>query len=251
MGALRGGRWVVFVGVAAALLSLAVGCGRGGGPTDPTAGQEGAFPAAGGPVYVAPPGRMEGYFTTARSHELWAAGSTQVIVPSWGDPIGAAAVTMRERGVWAMVSAHHCFGGPPAGWEECWAKTRAWMRPAEETGRVVGVYVVDEPLHNGVPKERVEAAIARVRADGYRVMVAETYARYAGGGRWVPPVDWFGLTAYETKPGWVADRYREEPRLNVGFASSDEAGCAVGAAGCFRWSLDMGAADRGRIVRLP
>lgn len=213
---------------------------------------------------MAPPVFMDGYFTTARSHEAWADGSTQIIVPSWGDPIAAAAETMRTRNVFAFVSAHHCFGNKPELWEACWKQTKDWMAPALATGRVVGVYVIDEPLGGeigGITPAHVEAAIARVRADGFKTAMAEVYPVYNRIYRelgYRPSADFFGLTAYYgTKTDWVADRFREDPSLNLVFASSaddaewEELARRVHARGLFRWSLDLGAASRDRLRRLP
>jgi predicted acyl esterase len=136
------------------------------------------------------------------------------------------------------------------------------MAPLEATGRVLGVYVIDEPLHNGISQGDAAAAVARVRADGYRTMVAETYSMYAKtlretGSRLDFGADWYGLTAYDTKPEWVADRYREDGRLNVVFCSSDDdsdgrrLAATARARGLFRWSLDMGAAAHSMPRRLP
>lgn len=255
MGALKGGRWVVFVAVAAGLLSLAAGCGRGGGPTDPVAGPTDPVAVAQGVVPVAPPAYLDGYFATVRSAEGWQPGWTVVVVPSWAEDPTRAAAVVAERRVFVLVSLHHCWGGGSLE-EGCYRRTRAWAEPLVRTGRVVGWYAVDEPLHNGVREGAVMAGVARVRADGGRVMVAETYAMYAKtlrveGRRLDYGADWFGLTAYGVVPGWVADRYREDARLNVAFVSSSEGDPGLGRAGCLRWSLDMGAAGHGLPRRLP
>jgi hypothetical protein len=55
----------------------------------------------------------------------------------------------------------------------------------------------------------------------------------------------------------VADRYREDGRLNVVFCSSDDdsdgrrLAATARARGLFRWSLDMGAAAHSMPRRLP
>lgn len=243
------------------ILTTLVGCG-GGSVTAPADVPEPSLAAP-----VAPPAFLDGYFSTPRAAGAWAEGQTYVIVPSWGDNAHAAAAALSQRHAFALVSAHHCFGGKRAEWEACWAKTRAWMAPLEATGRVLGVYVIDEPSHNGINDAAITAAIERVRADGYRTMVAETYARYCQDDpatlepcdrgdtyrtrHYSPPADWFGLTAYGVSDEYVRDRYREDPRLAIGFASSDSPGCVAGRTGCLRWSLDMGAAAHSMPRRLP
>ena len=176
---------VEWAAIAAGLMTLALagGCGKGGvtGPSEgaveaqaPAGGAQGGAGGS-GVAPVAPPAYMDGWFATARSAGAWAEGSTTIIVPSWGDDAEGAARTLVERHAFALVSAHHCFGNPRREWEVCWNKTRAWMAPIERTGRLLGVYVVDEPLHNGVTREAIEEAVAIVRAAGYRTMVAETF----------------------------------------------------------------------------
>ncbi len=242
--------------MAVVILTTLAGCG-GGSVTAPTDVPE-PTPAA----PVAPPALMDGYFSTPRAAGAWTEGQTYVVIPSWGDDAQAAAAALSQRHAFALVSAHHCFSGKRAEWDACWAKTRAWMAPLEATGRVLGVYVIDEPLHNGVSHGAAAAAVARVRADGYRTMVAETYSMYAKtlretGLRLDFGADWYGLTAYDTKPEWVADRYREDGRLNVVFCSSDDdadgrrLAATARARGLFRWSLDMGAAAHSMPRRLP
>ena len=254
MGALRGradGRMVVWAAVAAGLLSLAAGCGRGEGPTGVSDEPTEAVPVA----RIDPPSYLAGWFATVRSAEGWEPGRTYVVVPSWAEDPTRAAAVVAERRAFVLVSLHHCWGGGSLE-EGCYQRTRAWAEPLTRTGRVVGWYVVDEPLHNGVREGAVVAGVARVRADGGRTMVAETYARYAAtlreeGRRLDYGADWFGLTAYGVVPGWVADRYREDARLNVAFVSSSEGDSGLGRAGCLRWSLDMGAAGHGLPRRLP
>ena len=239
----------------AALLSLAAGCGHGGGPTSVTEGLSEAPSASGGGSQVAAPAYLDGWFATVKSAEGWEPGRTYVVVPSWAEDPARAAAVVAERRAFVLVSLHHCWGGGSLE-EGCYRRTRAWAEPLVRTGRVVGWYVVDEPLHNGVREGAVVAGVARVRADGGRVMVAETYAMYAKtlrveGRRLDYGADWFGLTAYGVVPGWVADRYREDARLNVAFVSSSEGDSGLGRAGCLRWSLDMGAAGHGLPRRLP
>lgn len=243
---------VVLVVAVLGLMALALaGCSSKASIT----GSDPVVTAAEPAPQVAPPARMDGYFATARSAGDWAPGSTTIIVPSWGEDAAAAARALEAGRSFALVSAHHCFGGPRSAWDACWEKTRAWMAPIERTGRLLGVYVLDEPSHNGVPDDAILAAVATVRAAGYRTMIAETYARYAGAGGWkargfVPPVDWFGLTAYDTPAGWVADRYREDSRLNVAFILAGDAVPVLPVVGVFRWSLDIASAHGG-FRRLP
>lgn len=241
---------------ALALLSLSLSLAAcGGGSAGLPTGEEPAAP----PLPLSPPPFMDGYFSTVRSVGAWPSDSTMIAVPSYSHDPSGVGKEMSQRNIWVWLSAHHCFANPPSQWEECWAKTKQWAAPLFSTGRVLGVYVIDEPFGGevgGITPSHVEAAVARVRSEGYRTMSAEVYGIYKRmweGQKYAPSVDFFGLTAYYgTKTEWVEDRMRENPRINLVFSSSDgdeewEALAArTHARGLFRWSFDMGAAGEGR-----
>ena len=202
------------------LLALAVlGCGGDETPTIPT-GQ----PPTAGPVVQAPlPTDVYGAFAaSADVPEIGPQGGNVVlVVPTYADDPERVALALQANGKLAIVSAHHVFGGPRETWGVDpapgaqalaaprayqiqgatavsvggWLQTRDWMKPLEARGIVAAVYVVDEPLHNGIPAARRDEAIAIVRAAGYRTAVAEwidraliTPAR--------PPVDLYGVTCH-------------------------------------------------------
>lgn len=214
---------------------------------------------------VQPPGFMDGYFTTAKSHAVWDSGSTQIILPSWGDPIAEAAADMQARHVYAFVSVHHCFGPGRSDTAACLHQTHEWAAPAIAAGRVVGVYGPDEPMGGeikGVTLAYIDSFIAQVRAEfpGFPIMMAEVYMSWQrdyAPVHYFPQVEYFGLTAYYIgNPDWLVDYVRSEPRINMVFASTAPAGGydwdglahRVGARGIMRWSLDLGAAGHTNLM---
>lgn len=238
----------------AVMLVLAVMFLIGCGGSSVTGTDEGivstGVPALSTPT-VAPPPYMDGFFATPRNTAHWVEGKTYIVVPSWSDDVEAVKRALVEKHAFAFVSAHHCFGGKKDGWADCWARTReGWVKPIASTGRLLGVYVVDEPMHNGISSELAAGAVSVVAAQGYATMVAEAYPQYARVARETGrPVDygadWFGLTAYNAKPEWLEDRMHENPKLNVVFSlgtQSDEFEPVARkmARGMIRWSLDMG-----------
>jgi hypothetical protein len=181
---------------------------------------------------------MQGYFVSSGgAPRAITPGSVSIVVPSWGDSAEAIAAALTTRGAWALVAvADQQVGGGD------WPRTRAWLAPIERTGRLVGIYVADEPFLNGWTQAQVSSALAPVSAAGYRTMVAEASGSYTG---WRPPSTWFGLTAYYDPLLWTLKRYQEDPGLNVVFGDRAAEGKWRDFAGwvgkpLFLWSLDMG-----------
>jgi hypothetical protein len=210
--------WPTFV--AGGLLTLAAaGCGRGGGVTGPTSPPEttGAPPVAQRPVDL--PRSLYGAFAASGDVPEVAAngGNVVLVVPTYADDARVVASALRANGKVAILSAHHVFSGSETTWEQGWAATKRWAEPFADL--IGAIYVVDEPLSWGMPREAVERAIARVRTDGYRTMVAETAEMALKG--WRPPVDLFGVTCYDW-PGHGSrtltqcrEAYRSHPGWNV------------------------------------
>ena len=146
-------------------------------------------------------------------------GNVVVVVPSYSDDPERVALALQGNGKTAIVTAHHVFGNPRAGWVAGWQQLREWMRPLEARGLVAAVYVVDEPLHNGIPAATRDEAIAIVRSAGYRTIVAEGIDRAIGAAR--PPVDLYGVTCYDWPGygGWSQARcltaYRDRPSWDL------------------------------------
>lgn len=261
MGILHRSSRVMVVVVACAALPA---CGLTGGSA-PTAASSipDATPKPGQPP-AQPPAFLDGFFSTAKpsGFGMWEHGRTYVVVFSWGESASVAAAELADRNAFALVSMHTCFGERRLDLA-CYARARAWMQPIVDSGRFLGVYGPDEPLHNGIAYGDAAAAVARFHADGYRVMVAETRPAYDAwlrerGTRLSFGADWYGLTAYGDPESWIDDRYRDDRSLNVAFTSSAAGSSTVeatqarivrfGLRGHMRWSIDMGAARRGRPV---
>jgi hypothetical protein len=201
---------------------------------------------------------MRGYFVSGAGLIGRAQpGQTYIVVPSWGEDAAAIAAELERKDAWALVSAHHVFGNPRHTWAGDWARTRAWFQPIERSGRLLGVYVVDEPFHNGIAggQASIEDAVAMVRGAGYRTMIAETYAMWRRF-HYRPPVDFFGITGYEPDPFFRVQEAYADSKLNVVFGSASEPAkwCSpamtASKVGCFLWSMDMGTADSGTGGRL-
>ena len=186
-----------------------VGCGGSGTVSGPSAVPEAAgVPAA----RVLPPFIYGAFVASADVPEAAAnGGSVALVIPTFADSAQAVGDALRANGMVAIVSAHHVFGGPRADWERGWTRTKEWMAPLP----VAAVYVVDEPLGNGISAENRDAAIARVAADGYTTVVAECI-------QWAERTpraasDLFGVTCYDW-PGFggrpqyqCIERYRDRP----------------------------------------
>lgn len=240
-------RRLIWIIMAFALLALA-SCG-GDGPTGPSSVQ----PPAVSTRHELPP-RLYGAFTSSADVlELNGhAGSVVLIVPSYQDDAVTIGNALRASGKTAIVSAHHCFGSPRSVWDSCWAQTKAWMEPFAD--RVGAIYVVDEPLHNGIPAADRDEAIARVRSEGYPTIVAEWVDQALRSSR--APSDLYGVTCYMWPgPGsWSMARceeaYRSHPGwdLVIGQAFDMYEGAGNGPAGeqIKRWSA-LGSARRGVI----
>jgi hypothetical protein len=156
---------------------------------------------------------------SADAVEASSVGNTVVVVPSYVDDAEPIAAAFQARGRFAVISTHHVFGGPRATWNQGWARAVQWMEPFTRRGQVLAVYVVDEPLHNGIPAGTRDEAVAIVRAAGFRTMVAETVDYAVRSPR--PAVDYYGATCYDW-PGfgsWTLERcreaYRTHPEWNI------------------------------------
>ena len=198
-------------------LLILAGCG--GSTSSPTAPDSGTQ----SPVLSTRPAELPpvlyGMFAASADVPEAAAngGNVVLIVPSYADDAQAVAGALRANGKVAILSAHHVFGGHEATWEAGWAQTLKWAEPFREM--IGAVYVVDEPIGNGISKATRDRAIARVKADGYKTMVADNVEWGLIHGR--APSDYFGVTCYDWPgPGsWSLDRcreaYRTHPEWNV------------------------------------
>jgi len=199
--------------LAAALLVLS-GCGRSSvtGPS-PTTTPDAAPAVSARRADL--PARVYGAFV-ASSDVLEAAangGTVVLVVPSYSDDARAVASGLRSNGKVAILSTHHVFGNPETTWEAGWAQTKAWAEPFLDL--VAAVYVVDEPLHNGIAPDVRDRAIERVRRDGFKTMVGEWVDQASRSRR--PAVDLYGVTCYDW-PGfgsWTLDRCREAYRTHA------------------------------------
>lgn len=222
-GRARGGRGdeLLLYGLVGVLLALLLtGCGRGGavsGPDPVTDAAAVVLPAR----QAALPARLYGAFTSSADVPEMAAqaGNVVLVVPTYADDPETVAAAIQANGKVAIVSMHHVFGGPRATWDAGWARTREWMAPLESRGLVAAIYVIDEPLHAGIPAARRDEAIGIVRSAGYRTMLAEGVDRAIVSAR--PPVDLYGVTCY-TWPGvgsWSQERcltaYRDRPSWDL------------------------------------
>lgn len=215
-----------WLGLLAGMLTVFLsGCGGGAsvsGPSEIGTHQDAAGATQGpldGSQVVPLPSKLYGAFVASLDVPEAAAngGSVVLVLPSYADDAREVASALRANGKVAILSTHHVFGGPKAGWEAGYARTMEWAAPLR--GLVAAIYVVDEPLSWGMPRADLEAAIARVRRDGWRTMVAETAEIALKGYR--PPVDLFGVTCYDW-PGHGArtleqcrEAYRTHPEWNV------------------------------------
>ena len=200
-----------------------------------------------GPVVQATlPARVFGAFAASADVPEIApqGGNAVLILPTYADDAERVALALQANGKVAIVSAHHVFSGPRDTWgvdatpgaqDEAprpysfrgaaavsvggWARTREWMAPLEARGLVAAVYVVDEPLHNGLAAALRDEAIAIVRAAGFRTVVAEWIDLAVRSSR--PPADLFGVTCYDW-PGegsktlaQCLTAYRDRPSWNL------------------------------------
>jgi len=223
----------------------AVGCG-GGGVTRPT-------PISEEPPSVAPvmPTRYVGAFAASRDVPEAAAngGNAVLVVPTYSESAELVRNALLANGKVAIVSAHHVFGGPRDAWGVeptieaqskagprafamgprghqvsalsvgGWQRTVAWMKPIQDAGLLAGVYVVDEPLGNGISAETRDEAISIVASAGYTTIVGEWIDRAKKADR--APSDLYGVTCYDWPGlgGWRMDRceeaYRSHPEWDL------------------------------------
>lgn len=201
---------------------VALGCGRSGSVTGPDTDPAASVSPVTLPARQASiPAHLFGAFTSSADVPEMAAqaGNVVLVVPTYADDSELVAAAIQANGKVAVVSTHHVFGGPRATWDAGWKRTREWMAPLEARGLVVAIYVVDEPLHAGIPAAVRDEAIAIVRAAGFKTMLAEGVDRAIVSAR--PPVDLYGVTCY-TWPGvgsWSLERcltaYRDRPSWNL------------------------------------
>jgi len=227
--------------IAAVVLALAVGACGGHSLTEP----DSVVVAPGQVAQAALPPHIFGSFAaSADVPEIGPQGGNVVlVVPSYSDDPERVAAALQANGKVAIVSAHHVFGGPRETWGVDpspgaqalaaprayqihgatavsvggWLQTQDWMKPLEARGLVAAVYVVDEPLHNGIAAARRDEAIAIVRAAGYRTVVGEWVDEASRNGR--APSDLYGATCYDW-PGfgsWTLERCREAYRTHPGW----------------------------------
>jgi hypothetical protein len=186
---------------------------------------------------VPPPSIMQGYFVSGSgAPTAITPGSVSIVVPSWSDSADAIAAALQTKKAWAIVAVAD---QRPSGGD--WAHTRSWMAPIKRTGRLAGVYVADEPFLNGWTQAQVESAVAQVKADGYKTMIAEDSTYYHG---WRPPITWFGITAYYDPLLWTLQKYQTDPNLDVVFGPANAKAKWQDFAGwvgksLFLWSWDI------------
>lgn len=225
--------------------------GCGSSPTGPSPIPDTPTPIADIPTQ---PAFMHGWFvSSAGAPSACTPGSTMIVVPSYDHDPQVVADAMTEQGCFAWVSAHYAFQGPHGvnGWEHHWRQTVEWMRPIQATGRLLGVFVLDEPFGGGY---RIRAADAQrameiVQAAGYQTMAVETYQAYKlYGAPYAVNADYFGVTYFVGgTPDYGRNLYQQDSALNIVFAprEADQAWCDFAredpdVEGCFVWSLDMG-----------
>jgi len=145
------------------------------------------------------PGFAAGAFTPSIDVPEAAAhgGNLVLVVPSYRDDPEAVALALEAGNKRAVLSAHHVFGGPPDQWQAGWAQTLRWAAPLTSRGLVAAIYVVDEPLHNGIPVAQRDEAIAIVRASGYKTMIAEWIDSARNDTTGPQRVDYYGVSAYD------------------------------------------------------
>jgi len=203
------------IGVLGGLVFALAACGGGSAPTAPS--QPVAPPAVSRPADLPP--HIFGAFASSEDVPDAAAngGNVVLVIPSYADDALAVGAALRANGKVAILSAHHVFGNHESTWEAGWTQTKAWAAPFAEL--IAAVYVVDEPLWNGIPPATRDRAIARVRADGYRTMVADWVEVAVRSPR--APSDLYGATCYSW-PGdgsWSMSRceeaYRTHPEWNI------------------------------------
>jgi hypothetical protein len=227
------------------LIATLTGCGRDSvavpSPAEPTT----AAPAALPPPPALPAGIYGAFASSGDVPEAAAhAGNVLLVIPSYADDPELVAAALAANRKMAIVSAHHVFGGPRSGWGVevgssgmrpgtivrqrgvsyasvgGWQRTLAWMEPLRRRGLVAAVYVVDEPLHNGILGATRDEAVRIVRAAGFRTVVGEWVDQAIRSGR-PPGLDLYGVTCYDWpgQGGWRQDRcltaYADRPEWDL------------------------------------
>lgn len=219
-----------------------VGCGKASVTSTPTPVPS-ATPTSNARLAVLPP-HMFGAFTASADVQEAAsnAGNVVLIVPTYNDDPNIVASALASHGKVAIVSAHHVFGNPRSTWGVevgsssirpgssfrmrgvtassvgGWQSTLAWMEPLRRAGVLAGVYVIDEPLHNGIPREIRDEAISIVRNAGFQTVLFEGIDRV---GNERPAVDYFGVTCYDwpgiggKKLSQCETAYTDHPQWNL------------------------------------
>ena len=169
--------------------------------------------------------------------QLPAGSNAVVVLPSYADDQpGEIARELQARRLAAVVFAGHIFHGDPSRWDADWSYFESrYLAPLRAAGVLVGAQPVDEPAHNGLSVERVEAACRYVHARGLRTLTTEA-VRYVDDGssgpgyrRPRPATDWYAVTCYDD-PGTVytvercAELYARHPEWDVVAAQGFDAG---------------------------
>jgi len=124
-------------------------------------------------------------------------GNAVLVLPSYAEDAETIALALETSNKQAILSAHHVFGGPRDQWEAGWAHTLTWAAPLTSRGLVAAIYVVDEPLWNGISEAQRDEAIAMVQVAGYKTMIAEWIDKARNDTTGPHRVDYYGVTAYD------------------------------------------------------
>jgi hypothetical protein len=225
------------------VLALVIVSACGGSVSGPTTPGNEPTPDAPMPLATLPRQIFGAFAESADTPSVAANGGNVVlIVPTYDDDANVVASALFANGKVAIVSAHHVFGNPRDTWGVeigqksqrpgsqfkmrgvvassvgGWQATLAWMEPLRRAGVLAGVYVVDEPLHNGIPRELRDEAITIVRNAGFRTVLFEGIDRV---GNERPAVDYFGVSCYDwagiggKKLSQCVTAYTDHPTWNL------------------------------------
>ena len=211
-------------------LVVLVACG-GGSPTGASTPEVGA-------VYsqLQAPVKLRGEWSTA-SEAPYVPGEHNVVIitPSYAkDKPEDVAFWLADRHLPAIVYAGFIYESPQNTWASAWVNFDKYLKPFKDKGVLIGIQPLDEAAHHG-KFGVVPAAIADVRARGYRVLLTEVIDYIDESGFYklkYPQVDWFHVTCYPfPQSRWnlntCAQEYLEHPEwdaaiLDTNWSNADQ-----------------------------